>query len=114
MTAALAHGPARQAAGEACCWTARVYGWGMDQVSQGVRCRGAQEASVAWEKRQALLRRKRSRAQSRGWGPFGGGGGGETEAAAGARAYGAPRGERSVDVQRATAVAAATAARRCC
>ncbi len=69
---------------------------------------------MAWEKRQALLRRKRSRAQSRGWGPFGGGGGGgETEAAAGARAYGAPRGERSVDVQRATAVAAATAARRC-
>lgn len=74
----------------------------------------AQEASTAWEKRQALLRRKRNRSQSRGWGPWGGGGGGDVEPAASARAYeGAARGEENMDVQRATAVAAATAARRC-
>lgn len=74
----------------------------------------AQEASTAWEKRQALLRRKRKRSQSRGWGPWGGGGGGDVEPAASARAYeGAARGEENMDLQRATAVAAATAARRC-
>ncbi|KAK9846614.1 hypothetical protein WJX81_007606 [Elliptochloris bilobata] len=70
------------------------------------------EASLAWEKRQALLRRKRTRAQSRGWGPWGGGGGGESEAAGGASAWEGLRGERNLELQRATAVAAATAARR--